>query len=145
MKANNHYKEKSLGDDAQLLLIAGIFLSVAIVSLASVMVSLANIDISIDKTSFIKTEYDNVRKEFGTALRDKLEDKLGYGADLACVYFNDTRDTFVFYLESLKNNYFDAEFKYITYNNYQPNGICCYLRLGNGKEYISELVYYDFY
>ena len=84
-------------DDAQLLLVAGIFLCVAIITLASVSVSLANIDISIDKTSFIKSEYDNVRKEFGVALKDKLAGKLQYSEELILTYFNDVRDTFIFF------------------------------------------------
>lgn len=134
-------------DDAQLLLLAGIFLSVAIVSLASVMVSLANADVSIDKTSFIKSDYDNVRKEFGMALKDKISDKIDYKnpEPLIIVYFEDIRDTFVFFIESLNGNYFDAEYKGLTYTNGKVSGVICFIELGNGKEFVSEAVTYDIY
>ena len=142
---SNKRCRKYAKDDAQLLLLAGIFLSVAIVTLASVMVSLSDIDISIDKTSFIKSEYDNVRKEFGVALRDRLSGKLNYGEDLILVYFNDTRDTFIYFVESLHGNYFDAEYRGLTYTNDEPDGIICFLKLGNGNEYVSEMINYDIY
>jgi len=132
-------------DDAQLLLLAGIFLSVAIITLASITVTLANVDISIDKTSFIKSDYDNVRKEFGAALKDRLSGKLSFGDTLIFTYFNDTRDIFVFFIESLSGNYFDAEYKGLTYTNDEPDGIICFLKFGNGNEFVSEVISYDIY
>jgi len=132
-------------DDAQLLLLAGIFLCVAIVALASVMSSLANVDISIDKTSFIKSDYDNVRKEFGVALKDRLGDKLNYEDASILTYFNATRDIFVFFVGTLNGNYFDAEYRGLTYTNDEPDGIICFLKLGNGNEYVSEVINYDIY
>lgn len=142
---SNKRCRKYAKDDAQLLLLAGIFLSVAIVTLASVTSSLANADISIDKTSFIKSEYDNVRKEFGIALKDALSGKLIYDEDLIQTYFDETRDTFIFFVESLNGNYFDAEYKGLTYTNDEADGIICLLKLGNGKEYVSETIEYDIY
>jgi hypothetical protein len=142
-KKNKNYKN----EDAQLLLLAGIFLSVAIITLASITVSLANLDISIDKTSFIKTDYDNIRKEFGVALKDKLGGKLNYkdSEPLILTYFNDTRDIFVFFVESLNGNYFDAEYKGLTFTNDEPDGIICIIKFSNGNEYISEVINYDIY
>ena len=127
------------------MLLAGVFLSVAIVTLSSVIVSLANADIAIDKTTFIKSDYDNVRKEFGMALKDKLAGKLSYGDDFIETYFQDIRDTFVFFIESLNGNYFDADYLEVTYTNDEPDGIKCYLRFGNGKEFVSEIIEYDIY
>jgi len=132
-------------DDAQLLLLTGVFLCVAIVALASVMSSLANIDISIDKTSFIKSDYDNLRKEFGIALKDRLGGKLNYGETLTLIYFNETRDIFAFFVGTLNGNYFDADYKGLTYTNNEPDGIICFLKLGNGNEYVSEVINYDIY
>jgi len=145
MKLRTLRSNKKGSDDAQLLLIAGIILSVAIVTLASVSVSLSNADIAIDKTTFIKSEYDNLRREFGITLKDKIGNKLGYGEDVIRTYFNDTRDTYVFFIESLNGNYFDAEYIGLSYNDNQVDGIICLLRIGNGKEYVSEEITYALY
>jgi len=126
-------------------LVAGIFLSVSIVALASVMVSLANADVSIDKTTFIKSDYDNVRKEFGMALKDKLKGKLDNNDEFIRTYFEDIRDTFVYFIESMNGNYFDAEYIDKTYSYGEPDGIVCIIKFSNGKEFVKEQVSYDIY
>lgn len=135
-------------NDGQLLLLAGIIISISIIAFASITAELStNIGITIDKSSFLKSNYDNVRKEFGVALQDNLEGKLDYQKttveNLVNLYFNDTRETFVFYVESLHSNYFDAEFLELTYNAGQINGLKAVLTLANEKEYISEVVTYE--
>ncbi|MCK4364743.1 MAG: hypothetical protein KAW45_01695 [Thermoplasmatales archaeon] len=144
MKQINKIKKNSK-NDAQLLLLAGIFLSVSIVALSSVMVSLVNADVSIDETSFIKPDYDNVRKEFGMALKDKLEGKLDYSESSVIAYFNDTRDIFVFFIESLNGNYFNAEYLGLARVGDEIVGITCFLKLGNDNEFVSEIITYDIY
>ena len=58
----------------QLLMLAGIIITISILSLALVSISLSG-EVSISKKdSFIKYEYDNVRTEFGFALKERLVD-----------------------------------------------------------------------
>ena len=146
---SNKRCRKHKKDDAQLLLLTGIFLSVAIITLASITVSLVNVDISLDKTSFIKSDYDNIRKEFGIALRDRLSGKLNYEektlVPLVLTYFNDTRDIFVFFVESLNGNDFYAEYIGLTSTNDEADGIICFLTLSDDNECISEVITYDIY
>ena len=142
-----HYKKikKNSKNEAQLLLLAGIFISVSIVALSSVIVSLVDADVSIDETSYIKSDYDNVRKEFGMALKDKLGDS-DYSESSIITHFNNTRDTFIFFIESLNGNYFNAEYLEPIYNdNNELTGIKCFIKLGNDKEFVSEILTYDIY
>jgi hypothetical protein len=127
---------------SQLLLSAGIIITLSIISLSLISVSLSKIVLPIDKSTFIKPEFDNIRKEFGTALQDRLYGKLQYSEDLVHLYFNDTRDAFVF-VEALHGYYFDAKYIKLTYNIDGPDGLIAMLTFSNGKEYICEQVEYD--
>jgi len=139
---------KFVGDDrSQVLLLAGVAITIAIISFAMVSVSLSSIHMPIDKSSFIKSEFDNIRREFGVALIDKAEDGLKYPKnifnDLFMLYFNDTRDVFIF-VEVLHDNYFYAELVEITYTVDEPRGFIVLLTLFNEDEYISEEISYEF-
>ena len=81
------------------------------------------------------------------ALKDKLRDKVDYEnpESLVITYFEDTRDTFVFFIESLNGNFFDAEYRGLAYTNDEVSGVICFIELGNGKEFVSEIVTYDIY
>lgn len=131
-------------DDAQLLLLAGIAISVSIIALASIAISLSSISTPIDKSTFIKSDYDNIRKEFGVALQERLEGKLDYNENLIRLYFNHTKDMFIFFVESIEGNTFDAEYQGLTYTTDQiAKGIGVKLSMGNGYDYITEVVEYD--
>jgi len=131
-------------NDAQILLLGGIAMSVAILTLAMISVSLSSISTPIDKSTFIKSEYDNIRREFGVALQDRLDGKLDYNEDLIRLYFNDTKDTFVFFIESLHGNNFNAEYIGLTYTTDDVvDGMAVALTLSNGVECITEDVEYN--
>ena len=137
-------------DSGQLLLLGGVMLTILIISLAVISTSVSDIYISVDNTDFIKSEYDNIRREFGLALESNLIDKLEYvtpgtdGDNIVLPYFNDVKDVFIF-TESLYGNYFDANF---IRNNFSPEeeaiGMIVELTFDNGKESITEEVEYVF-
>ena len=132
------------GEEAQLLLLGGIAICLAIITLAMISVNLSSISSPIDKSLFIKPEYDNIRKEFGVALSERLNGKLDYGENLIRLNFNYTRDTFIFLIESLKGNSFDAKYAGLTYSPDGVDGIRVILTLSNSYEYVNEEVEYDF-
>jgi len=132
-------------DHGQLLMLAGIIITISILSLALVSISLSG-EISISKkNSFIKYEYDNVRTEFGVALKDRLVDLSQYGNSTIKEYILDTEDIFV-YTENLDGYYFDVSFvkdefgqdDYILMKGDKKIGIKVNLFLTNGEENIYE-------
>lgn len=134
--------------DAQLLLIAGITMSILIITLSTIAISLSDITItSFDKSSSIQPDFDNIRREFGLAMNQKLEGKLSYSKEsiigLIETYFNETRETFAYFIESYHSNYFNAELQDIVFNNEGVAGIYVYLTMSNDKESIYETVCYD--
>jgi hypothetical protein len=131
-------------NDGQLLLLGGVMITVFIVALAVISISLSDINIPIDKKSFIKLDFDNARREFGVALQDRLEDKSSYinYEDIVSIYFNDTRDIFIF-AEGLRGNCFDAVYLGISYKfDNSPDTILVGLSLSNKNDYIYEEVKY---
>lgn len=134
-------------NSGQLLLLAGITISLAIIGLSMIAANLAEVNVYISKSSYVKSDYDNIRKEFGVALKDRLSGRIWLGedfVDFAYVYFNDTRDVFTFFVETLKGNCFNAEFLGLEYNIEQwPDGVIVRLMFSNGYEHISETIVYD--
>jgi len=145
-KLNRSLKKQNEG---QLLLIAGITLSISIITLSSVAVNLSSISLPVEKSLTLKSEYDNIRKEFGIALKDNLKDKIGLGSsdEIIKAYFNDVRNTFVFYIESFYDVYFDAELDedFLKYYNLPISEIRVTITLSNEDEYIKEVVSYYIY
>jgi hypothetical protein len=131
----------------QLITLAGIMITISILSVAFVSVNLSSIYLPLKKGSFLKEEYDNVRREFGGVLKDRLNEKLDYEASdfMKCFnyYFNETKDIFS-YIETLCGFYFNAEFISMLYKNNMPSGFVCVLTLSNDNQYIEEEVIYDF-
>ena len=135
-------------NDGQLLLLAGIVISVSIIAFASITANLStSIGVPIDKTSALKSSYDNIRKEFGIALMYRLEGRLDYSKasveNLVNLYFNETKEIFVFYIESLNDNYFDAKFLDLIYNDGKITGMSVLLTVGTDNEYLQEVVTYE--
>ena len=132
---------RSLDDDhGQLLMMAGIIITISILSLALVSISLSG-EISISKkNSFIKYEYDNVRTEFGVALKERLVDLSNYGDSTIKEYILDTEDIFVF-AENLDGYYFDVTFEqddFILLKGNDKIGVKVNLFLTNGDESVYE-------
>ena len=129
-------------DDAQLLAMGGILISIIVISSAVITINLSNSSIPLDKSDFIKTDFDNIRKEFGVALQDRLEEKMDYDEEDIKKFFYDIALTFSF-AESLRDNYFFAEYIEITNTvDDRPNGIKAKLTVGNKNEFITEVVQY---
>jgi len=133
----------------QLLMLAGIIITISILSLALVSISLSG-EVSISKkNSFIKNEYDNVRTEFGVALKDRLVDLSNYnGEDFNTTikeYILDTEDIFVF-TENLDGYFFDVIFikdnagndEFVIMKGSDKIGVKLNLFLTNGGESVYE-------
>mgnify|MGYP006286726277 CR=1 FL=1 len=145
MKRIRSLKDKKNG---QLLLLSGIIISIALIVLASISATLStNITVPSDKVSSLKTDYDNVRREFGILLRDRLCKKLEYSdstvQSLVDNNFDYIKEVFTFYVETLNGNSFNAINKGLLYNNEEAVAIQVILHLSDGEESISELVIYD--
>ena len=146
LKLLNKFINVKNNNEAQLLTMGGILVSIIIISSAIITINLSNVSTPLDKNDFIKYEFDNVRKEFGVALQDKLENKIQYATRdndaLVRYYFNDTSMVFA-YTEFLRGNYFKAEYLGLTFDTEdRADGIIARLVLGNDREYIIEEVEY---
>jgi hypothetical protein len=132
-------------DEAQLFLLGGVVMTIAIISLGIVSVSLSDIGKSIDTRSFILSDFQNVRKEFGIALKDNIQGLLNYDEDnvknMVESVFNDIRDIFIFTMGT-HGLYFNAEYDDMTKTGGNLDGLIAHLSLSNGDEYISEEVRY---
>jgi hypothetical protein len=141
------YRPLCKENNAQLLLLGGIIISVILIASAAIAINLSNISIPLDKTSSIKTDYDNIRKEFGIALKDNVKDYLTEfdpddALQLTQMYSEDIKDTFVFFIESYNDNYFDAEIGE-EWKDGIVGVITVKLTLSDSDEIIQEEVVYD--
>ena len=128
-------------DNAQLLLIGGITICILIIVSSATIVSMSGVNIPIDKTSFIKSEYDNIRSKFYLVLKHNLESRLD-DEEYVMSSFNYTRDQFSF-AEARHDVYFYAEFLDFYYISDQPKGIITRLTLRNDNDVMSEEVIYQ--
>jgi len=121
-------------------MLAGIIITISILSLALVSISLSG-EISVSKKNyFIKYEYDNVRTEFGVALKERLVDLSNFENSTIKEYVLDTEDIFVF-TENLDGYYFDVtlvENDYIIVKGNEKIGIKVNLFLSKSGESIYE-------
>jgi len=129
--------------DGQLLMVGGVAITIIILTLGVVSLSLVDITVPIEKKLYIKPEFDNVRKEFGVALEERLGDLSKYSVDTIKLHFNETLDSFV-YVEALRGNYFNASYEGILYKNHVPSGLFVTLTLMNADERVNEEVAYVF-
>jgi hypothetical protein len=128
-------------DNAQLLLIGGITICILIILSSAAIVSMSGVNIPIDKTSFIKGEYDNIRSKLYQVLKHNLENRLD-DEEYVMSIFNYARDQFSF-AEARHDMYFHAEFLDFYYISDQPKGIITKLTLRNNYDVISEEVIYQ--
>ena len=127
-------------DEAQLLVLTGVTICVLIIVSYGAIISMSSINVPLDKSSFIKSEFDNVRTEFGLVLHDQLHGKMN-DIDFVRMCFNHTRDLFAF-AEAQHNNYFNAEFINVTYTMDTPDGIVAIITLSNDFNIVRDQVFY---
>ncbi len=133
-------------DDAQIVLVGGIIITIAILSFGVIITSLSDVTETIDKESYLLYNYNNIRKEFGLVLKQNLQQNMDndyLDSDIIGYYFNDSRDILVF-AESSHGVFFDAELIRIVYKGENINGLEARLTLSNEYDYISEEVTYYF-
>ena len=127
-------------NNAQLLLIAGISICVLIIVSSAATVSMVDSFVPTDKTSSIKTEYDNVRNKFGLALQDHLEGKLET-ADVN--YWFDITNNLFSYALARHNYYFNAVLvDTISSNGDNDDSIIVILNFSNKNDCITEQIEY---
>jgi hypothetical protein len=122
-------------------------MAIIIISMAALSTNISDFYEPVDKTSYIKHDYDNIRKEFGIALQDELGDKVQYilkdDSQIELQYFNYILETFVF-IESSHGNFFDAEYIASTFTvGDKFDGIEVKLSFNNGEESVVENVKYE--
>lgn len=151
-KKKNRFVLRDFNDNThgQIFLIGGVIIVLAILTFGVVSTSISDISETIDKSSFLMPEYSNIRKEFGVALKNKIEDNIIYFNDdpieietYINYYFHDTWLVFTVY-EALHGNYFYAEYERLIYKGENPVGLVAKLSLSNGYDVISEEVSYYF-
>ena len=139
IKSKKHYST-IFNDEAQLLVLTGVTICVLIIVSYGAIISMSSINVPLDKSSFIKSEFDNVRTEFGLVLHDQLHGKMN-DIDFVRMCFNHTRDLFAF-AEAQHNNYFNAEFINVTYTMDTPDGIVAIITLSNDLDIVRDQVFY---
>jgi len=128
-------------DDAQLLILAGVVITILLVVSSILSVNLSISNRPSNKETYIRSDYVNVKEKFGYALDDNLDRNLMQYEDVVYTVFNDTLKQFKFSL-SRYDYFFDAEIEEIRYIADQPEGIYVSLLMGNKFDSMSETVYY---
>ncbi len=125
---------------SQLIILSGVIISVLIITSSAATVGLINRTTSIEKTSFLQSEFDKVRDKFGDYLKDKLAGRLD---DLRLVksYVNFSSDLFSFAL-ARHNYYFHAEFIEIPETRGVNDSVVIDLSMYTKKDFIYEKVTY---
>lgn len=148
MKKNRNKKlkyvfvnRKNKKNDAQLLTIAGIIISIIIIVSSVASVSLSYVNKTVDKSTNIKDRFDSIRDDFGIALDDGLASEDLEDEEFVNDYFNFMKSQFVF-AEIRHDHYFNAELiERIKVNN-EYDGLKVNLNLRNKYDNISQEVYY---
>ncbi|MEF8879433.1 MAG: hypothetical protein V5A64_03465 [Candidatus Thermoplasmatota archaeon] len=128
-------------DKGQLLIVAGVLISIMIVTSAIVSVNLAATNKPVDKGTFIKSEFEDVRETFGFALQDQLSQDVAESEDALQTVFNDTKNQFSF-AESRRDYYFNAEYLETKYVADKPDSVKVRIILKNERDSVSDVVYY---
>lgn len=126
-----------------MLMIAGITITVGIIALGTISISLSTISFPIDKRSYIKPEFDNIRKEFGVFLKDSYGDISQYSFSSINLIFNHSKRIFTS-VEALDGYYFNAMLLGYYYKLDKISGLEIRLCLIDDDESVVEDVLYDF-
>jgi len=133
---------RNLSDkNGQLLVVAGVIITIMIVVASIATINISSVTQPIDKSGFIRKEFENVRSDFGFYLDDMLISEILEDPVELNKVFNDSVRLFKF-AEARHNYYFDAELKdIITYSD-APDVLKVNLTLKDLDDSISEFVYY---
>lgn len=140
MKKNFNQKN----DKGQLLLLAGVIITILIVVSSILSVNLSISNRPSDEKTFIRSEFVNIREKFGFALNDKLNNDLMQHEDVVNAVFNETIKQFRFSLARY-DYYFNAELYEIKFVDGQNEGLTVNLTMSNKHDTISEQIYYNIY
>jgi hypothetical protein len=125
---------------SQLIILSGVIISVLIIASSAATVGLVNRTTSIEKTSFLQTEFDKVRDKFGDYLEDNLFGRLD-DLKLVKAYVNFSSDLFSYAL-ARHNYYFYADFIEIPQTRGVNDSVVIGLSMYTKKDYIYEKVTY---
>lgn len=141
MKRTISKKYNKKNDSGQLLILAGILITILIVVSSILSVNLSITNRPSDKETTIRQEYINIREKFGQALNDRLsEDDIQF-EDVVDTVFCSTLKEFKFAL-SRYEYFFDAELSEIKFVADQPEGLLINITMSNKYDSIFEQVYY---
>jgi len=126
------------GDRAQMLLVAGIVMSVSIILASIIATNLSNVGLSLtmERSTSLLQEYRNIRYVFITVLNETCN---GYPSNIRYA-FNYTRDA-LFDIETRHGNYFNAQFQKIKFFNeseYKYANVYVYLSLTHESSHVDE-------
>jgi hypothetical protein len=126
------------GDRAQMLLVAGIVMSVSIILASLIATNLSNVGLSLtmERSTSLLQEYRNVRYVFITILNETCN---GYPSNIRYA-FNYTRDA-LFDIETRHGNYFIAELQKIVFFNESASkyaNVYVYLSLTHEDSHVDE-------
>ena len=126
------------GERAQMLLVAGIVMSVSIILASIIATNLSNVGLSLtmERSTSLLQEYRNIRYVFITVLNETCN---GYPSNIRYA-FNYTRDA-LFDIETRHGNYFNAQFQKIKFFNeseYKYANVYVYLSLTHESSHVDE-------
>ena len=128
------------GDRAQMLLVAGIVMSVSIILVSIIATNLSNVGLSLtmERSASLLQEYRNLRYVFSVVFNNSCG---GYYSNLLYA-FNYTKNA-LFDIEARHGNYFDASInKMVFYNDSTPRYVDVYVHLSLTHEssHVEEMV-----
>jgi len=128
------------GDRAQMLLVAGIVMSVSIILASLIATNLSNVGFSLtmERSTSLLQEYRNIRYVFSVVLNNSCD---GYYSNLLYA-FNYTKNA-LFDIEVRHGNYFDASInKMVFHNDSTPKyvDVYVYLSLTHESSHVEEIV-----
>lgn len=133
---------RKLSDNqGQLLVVAGIIITIMIVVSSIATINITSVTQPIDKTGFIKKEFENVRADFGYYLDDILIQEILEDENELDKVFDDAVRLFKF-AEARHNYYFNAELEEIISYSSSPDLLKVNLTIRDLDDSVSEIVYY---
>jgi len=133
---------KKLNNNGQLFIVAGVIITIMIVVSAIVTIDISSVTRPIDKSNFIKNEFENIKADFGYYINDILTTEvLEDNAELQKI-FDDSNSLFKF-AEARHNYYFNAKLilPVLSYSD-KKDTLKVEVTLSDSDDSISEVVYY---
>ena len=135
-------KTRKLSDNsAQLFIVAGVIITIMIVVSSIATLNSSSVTKPIDKSDFIRSNFENVKADFGFYLNDILTHELLEDRIELDKIFDDSVRLFKF-AQARHNYYFDAEIiSVMSYSN-SVDTIKVNLTLSDLDDSMTEIVYY---